>query len=127
MNRFLLISIGAILGANARYLVSLWAAQRFGMGFPYGTAIANITGSLALGFVVAWGSAASGLTPQMRLLVAVGFLGSYTTFSSFAVESLLQSENANLASALLNILANNGLGIAAAWLGMALARSLISS
>jgi CrcB protein len=124
MNRFLLISIGAILGANARYLVGLWAAQRFGIDFPYGTAIVNITGSLVLGFLVAWSSARSGLSPELRLLVAVGFLGAYTTFSSFAVESLLQAESAHLTSAMLNILVNNGLGIAAAWLGMVLAKGI---
>lgn len=124
MNRFLLISIGAVLGANARYLVGLWAAQRFGVNFPYGTLIVNVTGSLILGFLVAWGSARSGLTPELRLLVAVGFLGAYTTFSSFAVESVLQGENFHLASGLLNVLLNNGLGITAAWVGIAIARSI---
>lgn len=124
MNRFLLISIGAILGANARYLVGLWAAQRFGVDFPYGTAIVNITGSFVLGFLVAWGSARTGLSAELRLLVAVGFLGAYTTFSSFAVESILQIESVNLTSALLNIFVNNGVGFAAAWVGMALAKSI---
>lgn len=124
MNRFLLISLGAILGANARYLVGVWAAQRFGVTFPYGTAIVNITGALILGFLIAWGSARSGLTPELRLLIAVGFLGSYTTFSSFAVESVLQAESANLTNALLNILLNNGVGIVAAWFGIELAKRI---
>jgi CrcB protein len=124
MNRFLLIAIGAALGANARYLVGLWAAQRFGVDFPYGTAIVNITGSLILGFLVAWGTTRAGLSPELRLLFAVGFLGSYTTFSSFAVESLQQLENVHLGSALLNIFVNNGLGFAAAWVGMLLARGM---
>jgi fluoride exporter len=124
MNRFLLIAIGAALGANARYLVGLWAAQHLGVDFPYGTAIVNITGSLILGFLVAWGTTRAGLSPELRLLFAVGFLGSYTTFSSFAVESLQQLENVHLGSALLNIFVNNGLGLAAAWVGMALARSI---
>ena len=122
LNRFLLISIGAVLGANARYLVGLWAAQRFGMAFPYGTALVNVSGSLVLGFLVAWGSTRSGLSPELRLLVAVGFLGAYTTFSSFAVETVLQEESANFASALLNICVNNGLGILAAWVGIELAK-----
>jgi CrcB protein len=122
MNRFLLISTGAILGANARYLVGLWAAQRFGADFPYGTAIVNITGSLVLGFLVAWGSTRSALSPELRLLVAVGFLGAYTTFSSFTAETLTQAETTGIASALLNTFVNNGVGLAAAWVGMALAR-----
>lgn len=124
MNRFLLISIGAVLGANARYLVGLWAAQRFGMHFPYGTAIVNITGSFVLGFLVGWGAARSGISPEVRLLVAVGFLGAYTTFSSFAVESLLQIDSAGIGSALLNFVVNNGLGIGAAWVGILLAKGL---
>ena len=126
MNRFLLISIGAILGANARYLVGLWAAQRFGIAFPYGTAIVNITGSLILGFLVAWGSARSGLSSEMRLLLAVGFLGAYTTFSSLAVETLLEAESGGLAAASLNLLVNNGLGLGAAWVGMALAKNILT-
>ena len=127
MNRFFLISIGAMLGANARYFVGLWAAQRFGVTFPYGTIIVNITGSLILGFLVAWGSARSGLSPSMRLFLTVGFLGAYTTFSSLTVETLLEAEQAGQAGqarALLNLLVNNGLGLAAAWLGMFGARIL---
>lgn len=124
MNRFLLIATGAALGANARYLVGLWAAQRFGMDFPYGTAIVNITGSLILGFLVAWGTTRAGLSPELRLLFAVGFLGSYTTFSSFAAESLQQLESVHMGSALLNIFVNNGIGLAAAWIGMVLARGI---
>jgi CrcB protein len=124
MNRFLLISIGAILGANARYLVGLWAAHRFGTTFPYGTAIVNISGSFVLGFLVAWGSARSGLSPELRLLLAVGFLGAYTTFSSFAAESLIEAQNGSISLALLNLFVNNGIGLAAAWLGMVLAKVL---
>ena len=127
VNRFLLIAVGAILGANARYLVGLWTAQRFGVDFPYGTAIVNITGSLILGFLVAWGSLRSGLDGEVRLLVAVGFLGSYTTFSSYTVESLQQLETANMSRALVNIFLHNGMGLAAAWVGMLLARGIASS
>jgi CrcB protein len=66
----------------------------------------------------------SGLTPELRLLVAVGFLGAYTTFSSFAVESLLEVEGAKFATAVLNVLVNNGIGLIAAWGGMVLARGI---
>jgi CrcB protein len=124
MSRFLLISLGAILGANARYLVGLWAAQRLGEDFPYGTAIVNITGSFILSFLVAWGGQRGGLSPELRLLIAVGFVASYTTFSSFTVESLLQIESAGMINALLNILVNNVVGFAAAWIGMVLAKSM---
>jgi fluoride exporter len=121
MNRFLLISIGAILGANARYLIGLWASAHIGEDFPYGTAIVNITGSLLLGFLMAWGAARGGVSPEVHLMVAVGFFGSFTTFSTFATDTIHEAENVNLARGFLNIFVNNGFGILAAWLGIALA------
>src|SRR5215204_1227485 len=122
MTNFLLISIGAILGANARYLIGQWASTAIGTGFPYGTAIVNISGSFVMGLLLAWGSDRGGLSPELRLLLTVGFLGAYTTFSSFSADTLHQASTVGLASAFLNIAVNNGLGIAAAWVGMTLAK-----
>ena len=82
------IGLGAVLGANARYFVSLWLAGKLGLAFPYGTLAVNAAGSLLLGFLVAAGSHYLALSPQLRLLLMVGFLGSFTTFSTFAVESI---------------------------------------
>lgn len=122
MNRYLLISVGAILGANARYLVGIWAVQRFGPGFPYGTLLVNITGSFVLGFLLAALEGRLPLPSDLRFLFGVGFLGAFTTFSSFAVESLLLVRDGSPGMALLNILGNNALGLAAALLGFLLAR-----
>ena len=124
MNRFLLIAAGAALGANARYLVGLWAADRFGASFPYGTLIANVTGCLVLGFLITLGTGRIGLPPEARLLLAVGFLGSYTTFSSFAVETFTLAQNGSLGRSLVNLFANNLIGLSAAWVGVILARLL---
>lgn len=117
MSRLLVIALGAALGANARYLVGLWAASRFGAAFPYGTLIVNIAGSLLLGFVVALATERLALSPQTRLLIVVGFLGSFTTFSSYAVESLALLRGGGFWSAALNILGNNLLALAAALAG----------
>lgn len=122
MNRFLLIAIGAALGANARYLVNIWAANRFGADFPYGTLLVNISGSFILGFLLALATDRLSLSPDMRLLLVVGFLGSYTTFSSYAVESLTLWRNTGLWLALRNIVMNNGIGLAFALLGTYVAR-----
>jgi CrcB protein len=122
VNRFLLIAIGAALGANARYLVNIWAANRFGADFPYGTLLVNISGSFILGFLLALTTDRLSLSPDMRLLLAVGFLGSYTTFSSYAVESLNLWRNTGLWLALRNIVLNNGIGLAFALLGTYVAR-----
>lgn len=122
MERILLISLGAVLGANARYWIGVWAARHLGIAFPYGTFFVNATGSLALGFLVSIGSQRIPIAPELRLLLGVGFLGSYTTFSSFAVESLSLAQNSGNWHALLNILANNLAGLTFALLGVYLAR-----
>lgn len=124
MNRYLLIALGAALGANARYLISVWAGNRLGADFPYGTLIVNLTGSFALGFLLVLGTGRLQLSPEARLLLAVGFLGSFTTFSSFAVESLNLWREAGLWRSLLNVVGNNLAGLFAVVSGAALARWL---
>lgn len=124
MNRFLIIAAGAALGANARYLVNLWAAGRFGADFPYGTLLVNITGSFILGFLLAISTERFDLSPEMRLLLATGFLGSYTTFSSYAVESLNLWRDDGIWLAVRNVFLNNGIGLIFALLGTLVARWL---
>jgi CrcB protein len=121
MNRFLLISLGAVLGANARYLVSVWGADRFGPSFPYGTLLVNVSGSLVLGFLIAALESRLPLPSDLRFLLGVGFLGAFTTFSSFTVETLLLLRAGAWGSGLANLLVNNLAGLAAAWLGFVLA------
>lgn len=121
MNRYLLIAIGAALGANMRYLVGVWASGRFGADFPYGTFLVNILGSFVLGFLLSLGTGRLQLSPEARLLLAVGFLGAFTTFSSYAVESLNLWRDAGAWRSLLNVLGNNMVGLLAAVLGRALA------
>jgi len=122
LNRFILIAIGAALGANARYLVGLWAGNRFGADFPYGTLIVNVSGSFLLGFLLTLATERLQISPEARLLFAVGFLGSYTTFSSFAVESMNLGREGTLWLSLLNIFGNNLIGLVSAVLGTYLAR-----
>ncbi len=124
MNRYLLIALGAALGANARYLVGVWAGNRLGADFPYGTLIVNIVGSFALGFLLTLGTDQLQLSPEVRLLLAVGFLGSFTTFSSYAVESMNLWREVGLWRTLVNIVGNNLVGLLAAVLGAALAHWL---
>ncbi len=122
MSRFLFIALGAALGANARYLVGLWAANRLNAAFPYGTFIVNITGSLLLGFVITLTTERLTISPETRLFLAVGFLGSYTTFSSFSVESLGLLRHSGYLPGILNIFGNNLMGLICAGLGVYLAR-----
>lgn len=124
MSRFVAISLGAIIGANARYLIGVWVAQRFATTFPLATLIINASGSLALGFFLILATERLSIGPEWRLLFAVGVLSSYTTFSSFSVETLALANSGRQALALGNVLLNVAMALAGAWLGGHLARSL---
>ena len=119
---FLVISLGAIFGANARYFLSRYAAKIMGSTFPYGTLIINVIGSLIVGFFVVWTTERVLVNPRWRLLVVVGFCGAFTTFSSYAFETMSYFEQGQWVLMLTNFLSNNLLCLAAALAGMALAR-----
>jgi len=121
---FLAISLAAIVGANLRYLLSRLAVREFGPVFPYGTLAINIVGSLIVGFFIIWTTERVLVDPRWRLLVVTGFCGSFTTFSSYAFESMAFFEQGQYRLMLLNIFGNNMLCLGAALAGMALARVL---
>ena len=119
---FIVVSLGAIVGANLRYILSRYAAKVLGPVFPYGTLIINITGSFIVGWFMIWTTQRVLVDPRWRLLVVVGFCGGFTTFSSYAFESMAYFEQGQWLLMTTNILANNLLCMAAAIAGMALAR-----
>jgi fluoride exporter len=121
---FLTISVAAVVGANLRYLLSRLAAREFGPIFPYGTLAINIIGSFVVGFFVIWTSERVLVDPRWRLLVVVGLCGSFTTFSSYAFETMSYFEQGQWALMLTNVLSNNLLCLGGALAGMALARVL---
>ena len=119
-----LIGIGGVLGANARYLVSVWAARRIGADFPYGTLIVNLSGSLLLGFLATGIVRRVVYEPEVQLLVSVGFLGAYTTFSTFAFESVGLVRRRAYVLATANVLGSTVLGLLGAWIGAMVARAI---
>jgi CrcB protein len=121
---YLLIGIGGFLGANARYLVGGWIAERYGTSFPYGTLIINVSGSFILGFFLVFISERLLVHPNWRLFVAIGFLGAYTTFSTFSFESLALIQERSYLLALTNVVGSVVLGLIAALVGMVIARLL---
>ena len=121
---FLAISIAAVLGANLRYLLSRVAAREFGPVFPYGTLVINVLGSFIVGLFVIWTTERVAVDPRWRLLVVVGFCGSFTTFSGYAFETLAFFEQGQWGLMLANIVGNNLLCLAGALAGMAAARVL---
>ena len=124
MRDFLWVSLGAIAGANLRLLVSRLAAKLLSVGFPYGTLFINVTGSLLLGFFLVWATERAFVDPKWRMLVAIGFCGSYTTFSSYAFETMAYFEQGQWELLAINVLTNNLLCLAAVLAGGALAKAL---
>jgi CrcB protein len=121
---FLIVSLGAIVGAYSRYVFSRMAAKMLGTAFPYGTLIINLTGSAIVGFFMIWATERALLDPRWRLLVVIGFCGSLTTFSSYAFETMAYFEQGQWALMFGNVLTNNLLCLGGALAGMALARVL---
>jgi CrcB protein len=121
---FLAISLGAIAGANARYWLSRFAVREWGAAFPYGTLVINVLGSLVVGFFVVWATERVLINPRWRLLLVVGFCGAFTTFSSYAFESMSLFERGQWFLMFANVVGSNLLCLTAAIGGMALARVL---
>ncbi|HLJ56465.1 MAG TPA: fluoride efflux transporter CrcB [Chthonomonadaceae bacterium] len=121
---YLFVGLGGFVGANARYIVARWAADRWGPGFPYGTFIINITGCLILGLFatladrLAWNDA-------WRFTIAIGFVGAYTTFSTYEYESFRLVADGQLARAAANIIGSVIVGFAGVYAGVVLARLLL--
>ena len=124
LKNFLAISLAAIVGANLRFLLSRIAARQLGPVFPYGTLFINIVGSFIVGFFIIWTTERVLIDPRWRLLVVIGFCGSFTTFSSFAFETMAYFEQGQWGLMVVNILSNNLLCLGAALAGMSLGRVL---
>ena len=112
-------------GSVTRYLVGLWAFERIGAAFPYGTLIVNLAGCFALGAVVQLASATS-WTPELRAALTVGFLGGFTTYSSFNHETLALAMSGAVGEAVLNVVVTIAGGLVAGSLGMIAARQLVA-
>jgi CrcB protein len=120
----LLISLGAIIGANLRYWIAQYTARVVPSGFPYGTFIINLSASFVIGFFLIWSTERVLVDPRWRTFVAIGFCGSYSTYSSYAFETLALFEKGQWAAAAANILCTNVLCFSAVVLGAALARAI---
>jgi CrcB protein len=120
--QFVAVALGAMLGANLRFLVGTWALERWGADFPYGTFIVNVSGAFAVGVALAFLSERADLSPLWRLFFVTGFLGGYTTFSAYAWEALALAEQGAVLRAGVYVLGSNALGLVGVWLGVTIAR-----
>jgi fluoride exporter len=121
---FVVIAAGGVLGANARYLVGLWAAERFGTMFPFGTLVVNVSGSLLIGFILALLSERFAINPLWRLFFATGFLGAYTTFSAYTWEAAELLRGGAWMLALVYLVGSVVAGMLGVLAGMALAERI---
>ena len=122
--QYLLIGLGGFLGANARFLVSSWAARLLGTSFPYGTFLANISGSMLMGVAIAVLHDRALLASPQRHFFVVGFLGAYTTFSTFSYESIQLFQNGTVLLGVLNIVGSIVVGLLAVVCGFWIGRLL---
>jgi CrcB protein len=118
-----LVALAGGVGAIVRYLLDGWLQERTGSVFPIGTLTINVTGSLLLGVVVGL-VIAHGVDPDVRLVAGTGFLGGYTTFSTYAYESFQLAEDGSRRLAAINALGSIAAGLGAATLGLAVTGAL---
>ena len=124
MQKYLLIAIGGALGSIARYWVGSAIGSRMGVRLPFGTLVVNITACLVIGFTLTWLSDRAELNPAWRYLVAVGFIGAYSTFSTYEWETLSTLRSGAFALASVYAVGSLVVGLAATWCGAALAEAL---
>jgi fluoride exporter len=122
VTNILAIALGAAVGANLRYGLSIWAAQQWGTTFPYGTLIINVLGSCCIGLILTLAPTRIALSAPWRLLLVTGLLGGFTTFSTFSYETYGLLVEGSWLEAGLNILGSIGLGVIGVFLGAGLAR-----
>ncbi len=121
MAKYILVAIGGGAGSLARYIAGTLIMSRAGGRFPMGTFIVNVTGCFAVGVIMTLLTDRLAAHPNWRYLLVIGFLGGYTTFSSFEYESFRAFREGSMTAAALNIAGSVAAGFAAVWLGVLLA------
>lgn len=125
MYHLLLVAVGGAIGASLRHLSGLAAIRLLGTDFPWGTAFVNVAGSFLMGLFVEALARRYGVPNEVRLFVATGFLGGFTTFSSFSLDAVVLFERGATGLAFFYVAGSVLLGIAALFAGMALGRAII--
>lgn len=122
MQKYLWIALGGALGAIARYWVGAAVSNRMGVKFPYGTFVINITACIIIGFSLTFLAERTDLNAAWRYLIPVGFIGAYSTFSTYEWETLATLRAGAFATATLYAAGSFVFGLAAVWCGSALAK-----
>jgi fluoride exporter len=124
MERLFWICLAGAVGTGSRYLIALWAAQRLGSAFPYGTLIVNLAGCFLITAVM-HAALTLGWSANLRAALTIGFMGGLTTYSSFNYETMRLFEEGAPATAVVNLALTVIGGFTAGWLGLVAARELL--
>lgn len=122
MDKYLWVGLGGFFGAVARFSVGIWIAERLGTRFPYGTFFINISGCFLIGFLMTLVARQPSIPPAFRLIFPIGFVGAYTTFSTFEYETLVNVQAGQISVGIYNVVFSLIVGFVAVWIGMILGR-----
>jgi CrcB protein len=124
MTKYLMVAIGGALGSALRFWVGEYVGHRMGGRFPYGTFVINCTGSFLIGLVVTLLSERAHWNPNWRYLIPIGFIGGYTTFSTFELETFRSFQDGEGLVASLNVILSVIVGFISVWLGVITGRTI---
>ena len=124
MIKYWMVGIGGFVGAIVRFALGSYIGNRMGSRYPYGTFVINISGSFLIGFVLTMLAQRFDLSPNWRYLIPIGFIGAYTTFSTFEYEALRTVQDGQILMAFANVSLSVIVGFAAVWLGVVAGRAL---
>ncbi len=125
MTNLLLVAAGGAIGASLRHLSGIAALRIMGASFPWGTLFVNVFGSLLMGLFIAWLSKKTGVSNEMRLFIATGILGGFTTFSAFSLDVANLVERGAMASAFAYIATSIIISLVAVFIGLWFGRSFL--
>ena len=124
MNKYIVVGIGGFIGAIARYWLGAYIGERMGTRFPYGTFVINCTGSFLIGLILTLLAERTHWSPNWRYLIPVGFIGAYTTFSTFEYETFQSLQAGEWLMAGLNVGLSVIVGFVCVWLGVITGRAM---
>lgn len=122
MGKYLMVGVGGFLGAVARFWLGGYISEKMGTRFPYGTFVINCTGCFLIGFIITLMAERTHWSPNWRYLIPIGFIGAYTTFSTFEYETFRAMQDGEMLIAFLTVAASVVVGFFAVWLGVIVGR-----